>query len=95
MLLNQILIRKKKLTEFEKFEKRLKMMKKKKVINKADLANQRIIDHEKLCRIMQAETHKKIDHICFRIQRLEYILMTSAGGVIVGLASLVIMLLNK
>jgi hypothetical protein len=48
-----------------------------------------------LCRIMQAETHKKIDHICFRIQRLEYILMTSAGGVIVGLASLVIMLLNK
>jgi hypothetical protein len=71
------------------------MMRKKKIINKADLANQRIIDHEKLCRIMQAETHKKIDHICFRIQRLEYILMTSAGGVIVGLASLVIMLLNK
>ena len=56
------------------------MIKKKKIINKADLANQRIIDHEKLCRIMQAETHKKIDHICFRIQRLEYILMTSAGS---------------
>ena len=63
--------------------------------NKADIANIRIDNHEKLCRIMQKETHAKIDNICFRIKRLEYILITSAGGIIVGLASLVIMLLSK
>jgi hypothetical protein len=63
--------------------------------NKADLANIRIENHEKLCRIMQKEMHNKIDNICFRIKRLEYILITSAGGIIVGLASLVIMLLSK
>jgi hypothetical protein len=63
--------------------------------NKADLANIRIDNHEKLCRIMQKETHAKIDNICFRIKRLEYILITSAGGIIIGLSSLVIMLLSK
>jgi hypothetical protein len=63
--------------------------------NKADLANIRIDNHEKLCRIMQKETHAKIDNICFRIKRLEYILITSAGGIIIGLSSLVIMLLGK
>ena len=63
--------------------------------NKADIATIRIDNHEKLCRIMQKETCAKIDNICFRIQRSEYILITSAGGIIIGLASLVIMLLNK
>lgn len=63
--------------------------------NKADIANIRIDNHEKLCRIMQKETHEKIDNICFRIKRLEYILITSAGGIIIGLSSLVIMLLSK
>ena len=63
--------------------------------NKADIANIRIDNHEKLCRIMQKETHEKIDNICFRIKRLEYILITSAGGIIIGLASLVIMLLSR
>jgi len=63
--------------------------------NKADIANIRIDNHEKLCRIMQKETHEKIDHICFRIKRLEYILITSAGAIIIGLASLVTMLLIK
>ena len=74
----------------------MKMKKRKRSsYNKADLANIRIDNHEKLCRIMQKETHAKIDNICFRIKRLEYILITSAGGIIVGLASLVIMLLSK
>jgi len=70
-------------------------MKRRRTYNKADLANIRIENHEKLCRIMQKEMHNKIDNICFRIKRLEYILITSAGGIIVGLASLVIMLLSK
>ena len=77
----------------------MKIKKRKRAINgsynKADLANIRIENHEKLCRIMQKEMHNKIDNICFRIKRLEYILITSAGGIIVGLASLVIMLLSK
>lgn len=63
--------------------------------NKTDVAIVRIDNHEKLCRIMQKEMHAKIDNICFRIKRLEYILITSAGGIIVGLSSLVIMLLSK
>jgi len=74
-------------------------MKKKKINNgtytKADLANIRIDNHEKICRLMQAETHKKIDQICSRIKRLEYILLTSAGGIIIGLSTLVLMLMNK
>ena len=36
--------------------------------NKADIATIRIDNHEKLCRIMQKETHEKIDNICFRIK---------------------------
>ena len=62
---------------------------------KADLANIRIDNHEKICRLMQAETHKKIDQLCSRIKRLEYILLTSAGGIIVGLSTLVIMLMDR
>ena len=77
----------------------MKIKKRKRAINgsynKADLANIRIENHEKLCRIMQKEMHNKIDNICFRIKRLEYILITSAGGIIIGLSSLVIMLLSK
>lgn len=68
---------------------------KRSVYNKTDVATVRIDNHEKLCRIMQKETHEKIDNICFRIKRLEYILITSAGGIIIGLSSLVIMLLSK
>ena len=34
----------------------------------------RINEHEKLCRIMQRETFKKIDELSLRIQRLEKII---------------------
>jgi len=37
------------------------------------LAHQRIDDHEKLCRIMQEETNKKIDAIHNDVHRLEKI----------------------
>ena len=35
--------------------------------NKDALAHQRIDDHERLCRIMQEETNKKIDAVCLNI----------------------------
>lgn len=39
--------------------------------NKDILAHQRIDDHERLCRIMQEETNKKIDAIHNDVHRLE------------------------
>ena len=45
-------------------------------------AHQRIDDHEKLCRIMQEMTNKKID-------RLEKIVMTSTGMLILGMSTII------
>ena len=45
-------------------------------------AHQRIDDHEKLCRIMQQETNKKIE-------RLEKIVMTSTGMLIIGMGTII------
>ena len=39
--------------------------------NKDILAHQRIDDHERLCRIMQEETNKKIEAIHTDVHRLE------------------------
>jgi hypothetical protein len=49
-------------------------------------AHQRIDDHEKLCRIMQEMTNKKID-------RLEKIVMTSTGMLILGMSTIIYKLL--
>ena len=49
-------------------------------------AHQRIDDHEKLCRIMQEVTNKKID-------RLEKIVMTSTGMLIMGMSTIIYKLL--
>ena len=42
-------------------------------------ALQKIEDHEKLCRIMQKQTHDKIHKIESQINRLEKIVLGSAG----------------
>ena len=42
--------------------------------NKDVLAHQRIDDHERLCRIMQEETNKKIEAIHNDVHRLEKIM---------------------
>ena len=39
-------------------------------------AHQRIDDHEKLCRIMQQETNRKIDANGKKIERLEKVVFT-------------------
>ena len=63
-----------------------------KTSSKDTLAHQRMDDHEKLCRIMQEETNKKITDLHTDIHRIEKILiscmaflMTSMIGIIVAL----------
>jgi hypothetical protein len=62
----------------------------KKIIKKrarnTSTAHQRIDDHEKLCRIMQEMTNKKID-------RLEKIVMSSTGMLILGMSTIIYKLL--
>ena len=58
-------------------------------------ALQKIEDHEKLCRIMQKQTHQKIHSIEKQICRIETILLTSVGFLITGMASMLFMLITK
>ena len=57
-------------------------------------ALQKIESHEKLCRIMQRETHKKIHKIEERVKRLEKILVTCSGALIAGMAFLIYTLIS-
>ena len=57
-------------------------------------ALQKIESHEKLCRIMQKQTHDKIRDLQNHITRIERILLVSAGALITGMGSVIIMLLN-
>ena len=58
-------------------------------------AIQRIESHEKLCRIMQKQTHDKIKSIENQICRIETILLTSVGALIIGMASMIYMLITQ
>ena len=58
-------------------------------------ALQKIEDHEKLCRIMQKQTHDKIHKIENQINRLEKIVIVSAGMLIMGMANMIFMLLSN
>ena len=60
-----------------------------------DNALQRIESHEKLCRIMQKQTHDKINKIENQISRLEKIVLVSAGMLIMGMANMIFMLLSN
>ena len=55
---------------------------------------QRITDHEKLCRIMQKQTQNQIASIKKKIERLEKILITSTGFIIIGLFTIILTLLK-
>ena len=57
-------------------------------------ALQKIESHEKLCRIMQKLTHKKIHQIEERVKRLEKILLTCSGALITGMAFLIYTLVS-
>ena len=58
-------------------------------------ALQKIESHEKLCRIMQKQTHDKILKLETQINRVESILLVSVGTLIAGMASLIVMLITK
>ena len=55
---------------------------------------QRLSDHEKLCRIMQKQTHARITSIKKQIERLEKIVITSAAFVNIGLFTVVLALIQ-
>ena len=52
-------------------------------------AHQRIDDHEKLCRIMQDETNKKIKDLKIQMCRLERVVLYSIGMVILGMGTII------
>ena len=57
-------------------------------------ALQRIESHEKLCRIMQKQTHDKILKLEQQINRVESILLVSVGTLISGMAYLIFTLVS-
>jgi|TARA_R110001583_G_scaffold3152_1_gene20657 hypothetical protein len=58
-------------------------------------ALQKIEDHEKLCRIMQKQTHDKIHKLERQINRVESILLVSTGALISGMAYVIFALIIK
>ena len=60
-----------------------------------DNAIQRIDSHEKLCRIMQKQTHDKILKLEHQINRVETILLVSVGALITGMAYVIFTLITK
>jgi|TARA_R100000234_G_scaffold96253_1_gene64546 cell division protein FtsL len=60
-----------------------------------DNALQKIESHEKLCRIMQKQTHDRINQLQTQITRIERILLVSMGSVMTGMAGVIIVLIQK
>ena len=58
-------------------------------------ALQKIESHEKLCRIMQKQTHDKILKLEQQINRVESILLVSVGTLVAGMARVIAMLIVK
>ena len=58
-------------------------------------ALQKIESHEKLCRIMQKQTHDKIHSIETQIQRIESILLITTGALISGMLYLIFNLISQ
>ena len=60
-----------------------------------DNALQRIESHEKLCRIMQKQTHDRINQLQTQITRIERILLVSVGASITGMGGVIVVLIQK
>ena len=58
-------------------------------------AHQRIDDHEKLCRIMQNETNKKIHSLKLQMCRLEKVVLGMIGMVVLGMGTIIIELFGR
>ena len=57
-------------------------------------AQQKIESHEKLCRIMQKQTHDKILKLETQNNRIESILLVSVGALISGMAYVIFSLMT-
>ena len=62
---------------------------------KKENALQKIESHEKLCRIMQKQTHDKILKLETQINRIESILLVSVGALITGMAYVIFTLIIR
>ena len=62
---------------------------------KKENALQRIESHEKLCRIMQKQTHERISRIKKQIDMIESILLVSVGALITGMSYVIFTLATK
>ena len=58
-------------------------------------ALQKIESHEKLCRIMQKQTHEKINKIETQIDRIERILIGCAAALLMGMGGMITALIFK
>ena len=58
-------------------------------------ALQKIDSHEKLCRIMQKQTHDKILKLETQFNRIESILLMSVGALISGMAFVIFTLMAQ
>jgi hypothetical protein len=62
---------------------------------KKDLALEKIESHEKLCRIMQKQTHEKINKLETQIDRIERILIGCAATLLMGMGGMITALMFK
>ena len=60
-----------------------------------DIALSKIESHEKLCRIMQKQTHDRINQLQTQITRIERILLVSVGALITGMGGVIVVLIQK
>ena len=60
-----------------------------------DIALEKIESHEKLCRIMQKQTHDRIKQLENQITRIEKILLVSMGSVMTGMGGMIVVLIQK
>jgi len=60
-----------------------------------NVALQKIESHEKLCRIMQKQTHEKINKLEIQIDRIETILIGCAGALLIGMGGMITALVIK
>jgi cell division protein FtsL len=58
-------------------------------------ALQKIESHEKLCSIMQKQTHDRINQLQNQITRIERILLVSMGSVMTGMGGVIVVLIQK
>jgi len=65
------------------------------MLKSKNLALQKIESHEKLCRIMQKQTHEKINKLEKQIGRIEKILISCVGALLIGMGGMISVLLAK